>query len=390
MALLVMFGAASPSFANADKHVLGHVVKGEKHEKAKAIYKAFVEKGVPTPRMKIMQAKGELETGGKPGIKSSYDIKATQYPNQLYDYRWDRIDFYKKWDQGYKGQGVKVAVLDTGIDFHHPDLDGPMVDGSAGCVSFIEGENCDDFHGHGTHVAGLIAAEDNDFATVGVAPGVQLHSVKVLNRNGEGTQESVIAGIDWAISHKMDVINMSLGSDYHDMTQAERDIEKAAVDRAVAAGIVVVAASGNGGDRNVNSPALWANSIAVGGLEEDIDTARTLGWTYFSSYGPEVDLSSLAWTESTCPMDQPCYGDAPDMKIDLMWGTSMASPQVAAMAALFIQQNPTASVATIRSNLQSVSTKWAVDIVKPPAKLGKDEYTGVGFSSLDNWAGISQ
>jgi subtilisin len=137
---------------------------------------------------------------------------------------------------GTGGAGVKVAVIDTGIDCWHPDLTGNCVFGA----KYVSGGNGDD-HGHGTHVAGIIGARGNGFGVIGVAPEATLVAVKVLDRNGSGSFSAVANGIVWAVKNKMQVINMSLGG--ISGSQALHDAVKAASD----AGILVVSAAGNSG-----------------------------------------------------------------------------------------------------------------------------------------------
>ena len=159
-----------------------------------------------------------------------------------------------------RGANVNVAVIDTGVDYTHPDLK----DVYAGGVNLIThgGPPMDD-HRHGTHVAGIIAAADNNFGVVGVAPAVKIWSVKSLDLDGVGTSETVARGIDWVVSKAREVggrwvINMSLGSRY--VSYVERD----AVNRALIEGIVLCAATGNEGELRIFYPAGHTGVIGVG------------------------------------------------------------------------------------------------------------------------------
>jgi subtilisin family serine protease len=153
-----------------------------------------------------------------------------------------------------RGTGVKVAVVDTGIDTTHPDLAANIKGG----VSFVTRvSSYKDDNGHGTHVAGIIAAINNTIGVVGVAPNAQLYSVKVLDRTGSGTVSSVIAGIDWSAKNGMQVISMSLG------TNTDFQSLHDAVDRAYLQGVVVVAAAGNDYGGPISYPAAYDNVIAV-------------------------------------------------------------------------------------------------------------------------------
>jgi subtilisin len=270
--------------------------------------------------------------GGKPG-------GAVQPPQQL-PWGVDRIDAEWAWDAS-RGAGVNVAVIDTGIDGSHPDL----LDNVKGGVNFVRkgwrppdpGAWADD-NGHGTHVAGIIAAEDNDIGVVGVAPLASLYAVKVLNKSGSGYISDIIAGIEWAVDNGMDVANMSLGTNsdvqsFHDACDAAAD-----------AGLLLVAAAGNDGGA-VDYPGAYSSVIAVAAT--DINDARA-SW---SSYGPEVLLA------------------APGVSVLSTWkgggyktisGTSMAAPHVTGTLALNLSANLAAS---------------ADDL--PPA--GYDYYTGYGL-----------
>ena len=179
------------------------------------------------------------------------------------------------WPVSKGSQNVNVAVIDTGIDFTHPDLK----DAYAGGYNALDptAPPLDD-HRHGTHVAGTIAAADNDFGVIGVAPNVKLWAVKVLDDDGKGTDESLTAGIDWVISKAREVggrwvVNMSLGS------RKGSDIEKLAIDRAVQDNIVFVAAAGNTGMPFINYPAGYAGVIAVGAVDSTQTRAA------FSTFG---------------------------------------------------------------------------------------------------------
>lgn len=175
-----------------------------------------------------------------------------------------------------RGEGINVAVLDTGIDWNHPDLQAAY----AGGVNILdETKQPFDDNFHGTHVAGIIAATDNDFGVVGAAPDVKLWNVKVLDQMGKGYDEYTAAGIDWVVEQQRLfggrwVINMSLGS-----ASRGGKLEGLAVERAYAAGIVLVASAGNRNQDWLDYPAAYYGVIAVGAIGEDGEKAE------FSSYG---------------------------------------------------------------------------------------------------------
>lgn len=235
-------------------------------------------------------------------------------------------------DGGDQRVDVDVAVLDTGIDLDHPDL---LVAGSVSCVNVSTASSCsgtgNDVHGHGTHVAGSIAALDNADGVVGVAPGARLWSVKVLGDNGSGTNAGVAAGLDWVAARAgtIEVANLSLGG-------GKSSVLNDAVARTVTSGVSVVVAAGNDSkDAGNYSPASEPTAITVSALA-DYNGAPGGGapWTCypdtddtfanFSNYGSVVDIIAPGMCIlSTVPNG---YGTKS--------GTSMASPHVAGAAAL--------------------------------------------------------
>ena len=252
------------------------------------------------------------------------------------------------WDAS-RGKAMKVAVLDTGIDPVHPDLVANLRMG----MSFVSSEtSTDDFNGHGTHVAGTIAAAHDQIGVVGVAPAAALYPVKVLDRNGRGQWSNLIAGIDWCInSQDIRVLNMSLGG-----PAAPAALEQMCA-LAWERGRLLVAAAGNDGGP-VGYPAKWESVVAVSAL----DGAGMIA--AFSNRGPEVELSAPGVDVlSTVPGGE--YGTKS--------GTSMASPHVAGVAALAWGSHRWADNITIRRLLA-----WRAD---PMGRMGRtDEY---GFGRVD-------
>jgi len=182
---------------------------------------------------------------------------------------------FSTWNNS-RGQGISVAVLDTGIDMNHIDL--PSLSGGQNTIDGTHWGS--DVYGHGTHVAGTIAALDNDMGVVGIAPGIALYSVKVLDDQGSGTTSSVIAGVEWARNNNIKIVNMSLGGPNY--SQALKD----ACDAAYAGGMLLVASAGNDGPSidNVLYPARYSSVIAVSASDSNNNIAS------FSSRGPSVEL----------------------------------------------------------------------------------------------------
>lgn len=215
-----------------------------------------------------------------------------------------------------RGEGVKVAILDTGIDTDHPDLAGAVV-----ATHDLTGEGIEDQNGHGTHCAGIVAARANGVGFIGAAPLAQLIVVKVLDRTGSGSLAKVAAGIDWAVEAGADILSLSLAAE-----QDDRELHRA-VHAALAAGRCVVAAAGNGG-------ALLANAIGYPARYGSVITVAAhdaLGHASgFSSRGPEIDFMAPG---------QEVWSTWLDGGYAQLSGTSMAAPFVAGLAALVLAKH---------------------------------------------------
>lgn len=234
-----------------------------------------------------------------------------------------------------KGTGVKVAIIDTGIDYTHPDLDANYKGG----YDFVndDADPMDD-NGHGTHCAGIVAAEDNEIGVIGVAPEAHLYAVKVLDSSGSGYLSDVIAGIDWSVSNDLQIISLSLGTDTD--YQSLHD----ACDRAYNSGIVLVAAAGNDGNPpgrgdNVDYPGAYNSVIAVAAIDDADARARQ------SSTGPAVELSAPGVDILSTYLGDYAYGS----------GTSMACPHVTGTVALAMMSYSTYDNVQIRTLLQTTA-----------------------------------
>jgi major intracellular serine protease len=227
------------------------------------------------------------------------------------------------WEKGFKGKGITIAVLDTGCDLEHPDLQGRVI----GKRNFTDDDNGDpaivtDKNGHGTHVAGTIAASKNNVGVTGVAPETDLLIVKVLGgQNGSGAYEWIVNGIQYAIDQKVDIISMSLGG-----PQDHKPLYEA-IKKAVSKGISVVCAAGNEGDSNdstdeLSYPACYNEVISVGA----IDLKRNS--SYFTNSNNEVDLVAPG---------ENILSTYPGQKYAKLSGTSMATPHTSGALALIKQ-----------------------------------------------------
>ena len=261
-----------------------------------------------------------------------------------------QVEAPSAWDTS-KGKGIRVAVLDTGIDYEHPDLKYNYVGGK----SFVKGVSSPmDDHCHGTHCAGTIAAAMNGVGVIGIAPEASLYAVKVLDKNASGLFSWSIAGIDWCMNNNIQIISMSLGS--ASVPEAVGLICNAAWCQ----GLLIVAGAGNQQGNpvppqqsNVDYPARYKNVIAVSSVNSNDVIALNSG------RGPEVDLCAPGVEIlSTLPKDK--YGK--------MSGTSVACPHVSGVAALAWGAHPTAKNEQIWNLI--ASTAKDLGISGPDSKYG--------------------
>ncbi|MEK4969950.1 S8 family peptidase [Cytobacillus sp. FSL R7-0696] len=218
-----------------------------------------------------------------------------------------------------KGKGMKVAILDTGCDMDHPDLKARIIGGR----NFTDDDGSspdilDDHNGHGTHVAGTIAATANESGVIGVAPEADLLIVKVLNKDGSGQYDWIINGILYAVEQKVDIISMSLGGP-EDVPELHEAIQKA-----VGENILVVCAAGNEGDGDDNTdelayPGSYNEVISVGAVNLNRESSP------FSNSHTEIDL--------VAPGEE-ILSTFLNGKYAKLSGTSMAAPHVAGALAL--------------------------------------------------------
>lgn len=319
--------------------------------------------------------------------------------DQEYEQSWgvEHIESGFAHERGYKGAGVKIGIIDSGIDYTHPDLD----DNYVGGYDFYYWDNDPmDVYGHGTHVAGTACAEDNDngrtekgapYGVVGVAPECDLYSLRVLGDSGSGFESDIVYAIEWSLGKevdiywdgvyrdtaqgvRMDVVNLSLGSEFAYAAASEAAFQAAADE-----GLVIVAAAGNSGNvagtgENVIWPANFDSVIAVAAT--DANDARAS----FSSTGANVELSApgasvySTWNDKTSLYNpQPnCTPGRFSECYKYGSGTSMAAPHVAGVVALLI--NAGVAPTDVRSELQSA----AIDL----GSAGWDQQYGYGLVNV--------
>ncbi|MCO4238623.1 S8 family serine peptidase [Pseudarthrobacter raffinosi] len=243
-------------------------------------------------------------------------------------------------------KSIKVAVLDTGVTTDNPDISPKVgVDARANFSTAATGE---DNYGHGTHVAGIIAATKDAVGVTGVCPGCRILDGKVLNDSGSGSTSSIVNGIDWALDNGAQVINMSLGQ-----RVSSRALE-AAVNDAWIRGAVIVAAAGNGGTQAKIYPGAYPNVIAVAATDNDDAKAS------FSTYGKWVDVAAPGVSVySTFPNHDFYLGtqNGRSHGYDIASGTSMASPIVAGVAALVWSTPAGTENAAVRKKIESTAER---------------------------------
>jgi len=261
------------------------------------------------------------------------------------------------WGAGYRGAGIKIAVVDTGLDAAHPDFAGRVVAGA----SFVGGDYGDE-NGHGTHVAGIVAGDGSVLGGKyrGVAPESQIYVSRVLDRNGSGSMSGVMAGVEWAVDQKVDVMNLSLGGA---LSSDGQDALSLTCNAAVAEGIVVCVAAGNAGpgSKTVGSPGAAADVITIGAVDRDDGMAR------FSSRGPTADgrtkpdvcfpgTDIVAARASGTSMGSPTSD-----RYTAASGTSMATPHASGLAALLLQAKSSLTPADVKRILMETALDLGQD-----------------------------
>lgn len=261
------------------------------------------------------------------------------------------------WEAGYRGDGIRIAIVDTGIDAGHADFAGRITAGA----SFIGGDYSDE-NGHGTHVASIAAGDGSALGQKyrGVAPRASLCVARVLDRNGSGSMSGVMAGVEWAVDQHVHVINLSLGGSGSSDGQ---DALSLTCNAAVARGIAVCAAAGNAGpgSRTIGSPGAAADVITIGAVD------RSDGIASFSSRGPTADGRTKpdVCFPGTDIVAARAAGTSMGRPISELYtaasGTSMATPHASGLAALLLQAKPSLGPAGVKQVLMETALSLGQD-----------------------------
>ena len=280
----------------------------------------------------------------------------------------DKIGTSTVWGKGVNGNGITVAVIDTGVDATHPDLSHMPSSTDAkvvGWIDYINGRTAPyDDHGHGTHVSGTISGIGASTYQTGVAPNTKLIVAKVFSAAGSGSTSTILTAFDWAIDNKARVISLSGGSTIHS------DSMTLAINNIVSKGIVPVISAGNNGGNpsTMGCPGDELNAISVGATDSSDIIA------YFSSRGP-VTLGGQTYTKPD--VSAPGVNVISTYQIakgtggyTTMSGTSMATPHVSGLVALMLSKNPALTPAQVKQNLENTANDLGT--------AGKDTTYGSG------------
>jgi len=240
------------------------------------------------------------------------DIYGLSYGDcQLIGWEIEKFDIKKQWNKS-KGENVVVAVVDTGCDLDHPDISNNLLKGK----NFIDNKDPIDDNGHGTHVSSTIAAENNVIGMVGVAPKTKIIPVKSLDKNGNGSVETIVKGIAWSVDNGADIITMSLGS-----PNPSKEIEDV-INYAIKNNVAIFCAAGNSGENvDIMYPAKYNGTISIGAIDKNLNR------TNFTCSGETLDFLAPGHNILGC---------VPDNSYAIMSGTSMSNPFAVGCASLLL------------------------------------------------------
>jgi subtilisin family serine protease len=292
---------------------------------------------------------------------NSVDIKDLR-TKQIIPWGIKNINVFKVWPI-VNGKGVRVAVMDSGVYFQHPDFENKI---KSGFNTFNTNELPIDEYGHGTLVSGIIMAQNNSLGIVGVAPNVDLYPVKVLDKYGEGDISNIANGIDWCIKNNIQIINMSFS------INEDKPLLKESILKAVNAGIIVIASASNlyhiDNNNGVGYPASYKEVISVAGIDEKlmISENSTKGKIDFSA--PGVNIIST-------------YNDGNYKELS---GNSFAAPYITGIVALILQDSKIFGLPKDKCYLNKTLYGILRSLSNDLGKRGKDNKFGYGFIAFKN------
>lgn len=257
------------------------------------------------------------------------------------------------------GKGVKVAVMDSGINFKHPDF-GKNVKEGYNAIDPTQ-PPLDDY-GHGTLVCGVIVAQNNGFGVVGVAPDVELYPVKVLDKFGEGEFSAIADGVEWCIKNKIQIINMSFA------IPEDKPLLRNAITKAVNAGIIVVASASNTYGGDAGYPASYENVISITAVDDNFKISKTAPRGKIDFSAPGVSIVSTS----------------SDGGYEEFSGTSLASPYATGLIALILQNLQNFGLPKDKGYSYIDIYNVLKGLSKDLGQKGKDSTFGEGFISFRN------
>lgn len=282
------------------------------------------------------------------------DIYGLDTSKQIVGWEISKFDIQKQWIKS-QGEDIRVAVIDTGCDLDHDDIKDNILQGK----NFVE-KNKDpyDKNGHGTHVAGTIAASNNNRGMVGVAPKAKIIPVKALGDNGSGNLKNIVEAIIWSADNKANFITMSLGSPNSSFELLS------AIQYAHNKGSIIFCAAGNSGtDSEIMYPAKYEESVSIGAIDENLNR------TNFTCSGEELDFLAPGHNILSC---------VPGNNYALMSGTSMSNPYAVGCACLLMSYHKRFGRRLSKNNIIQMFKETAIPLKQDKYK-GIKRYEGYGI-----------